>query len=348
MVDINIIIVFFCWVIYVWRKVRMSEINLKEYTKRAKELEAAIYTQKELMKSHNVIIKKKRPIRPQKRVVNEPVRPEKKSYLAKKPVTKYGWGVLGIFILAIGILILYFLTATAAITGKMDGMSTIFGLGFCGFGFFLGLGCFLSSSDEKKRYSREQKLLDEKYQWDMDKYQKAIDKNKIELKRYEEDYLIELEKFEGDLDKYNAEGKELTEKHTNALTALENALQNLYSANVIFPKYRNLVAITTINEYLESGRCSTLEGAEGAYNLYEMEMRQNIVIGQLSSIISNLEQIRSNQYSLYQELTKANQTVDEIVYELRKLNSTEKLNAYFNYVTAVAETSPKVYYGVSF
>jgi hypothetical protein len=52
-------------------------------------------------------------------------------------------------------------------------------------------------------------------------------------------------------------------------------------------------------EYLDSGRCSALEGPDGAYNLYESELRQNYIISKLDTIINQLDMIRENQYYLY-------------------------------------------------
>ena len=109
-----------------------------------------------------------------------------------------------------------------------------------------------------------------------------------------------------------------------------------------------MVAIATINEYLMSGRCFELEGPNGAYNLYEMELRQNIIIGQLSTIINSLEQIRNNQFSLYQELVKANATVNDVLQEVRGVRENTRLTAYFAGVTALIEASPKVYIGRTF
>ena len=130
------------------------------------------------------------------------------------------------------------------------------------------------------------------------------------------------------------------------LVALEEALQAVYDENVIFPKYRNFVAITTINEYLMSGRCSELEGPNGAYNLYEMELRQNIVIAQLSSIVDNLEQIRNNQFSLYEELRESNRTINALLDEAREMKQSAKLTTYFAGVTALAAMSPTYYIGI--
>jgi len=114
---------------------------------------------------------------------------------------------------------------------------------------------------------------------------------------------------------------------------------------LVFPKYRNLVAITAIYEYLASGRCERLEGADGAYNLYEMELRQNIVIGQLSAIIDNLEEVKENQFTLYQELTASNNTLNQLVKEMREMKSNTRMTAYYSHITALAETSPKITVG---
>ena len=135
-------------------------------------------------------------------------------------------------------------------------------------------------------------------------------------------------------------------QHEAALSCLKESVEKMYEANIIFPKYRNLVAITAINEYLLSGRCDKLEGPDGAYNLYEMELRQNIIVSQLSNIIENLEQIKNNQFSLYQEIQKTNCIIGEILTEARQTNQSSKLTAYFAEVIALAETSPKYYHGI--
>ena len=44
---------------------------------------------------------------------------------------------------------------------------------------------------------------------------------------------------------------------------------DLYAYDVIFGKYRDVVALSSFYEYLMSGRCTSLVGATGAYNIYE-------------------------------------------------------------------------------
>ena len=50
----------------------MADISLKEYIKRAKELEVAVYTQRALMNEHEAVLLKKRPIHPKKKTVEMP------------------------------------------------------------------------------------------------------------------------------------------------------------------------------------------------------------------------------------------------------------------------------------
>jgi hypothetical protein len=92
----------------------------------------------------------------------------------------------------------------------------------------------------------------------------------------------------------------------------EKELQEIYNQNIIFPKYRNFLAINQISEYIDSGRCSELEGPYGAYNLFENELRQNIIISRLDNIIHELEQIRENQYYTYLAIRAAQNAIDNL------------------------------------
>lgn len=189
-------------------------------------------------------------------------------------------------------------------------------------------------------FIKDNKTAQKLYQTNLQRYQNA---NEIYIEAQKKSKL----EFDNALQIYNNQYGEYTERksktvgqHNNALHLLTKALEEHYSQGIVFPKYRNLVAISAIDEYLSSGRCEKLEGAEGAYNLYEMELRQNIVIGQLSSIINNLEKIKNNQYSLYHELTQANNTVNKILAEVRNISADTCLTAYFAKVAAIAASAP--------
>lgn len=94
--------------------------------------------------------------------------------------------------------------------------------------------------------------------------------------------------------------------YNQTANACVKTLKELYDMNIIFPKYRNLVAISQIYEYFMSGRCTQLEGHEGAYNIFESELRQNIIINKLNDVLNQLEQIKQNQYMIYQAIQEAN------------------------------------------
>ncbi|MBQ9794897.1 MAG: zinc ribbon domain-containing protein [Clostridia bacterium] len=99
------------------------------------------------------------------------------------------------------------------------------------------------------------------------------------------------------------------QSHINKNAAL---LENLYSLDIIFPKYRHMVAVLTILEYLQAQRCTQLTGHEGAYNLFEHEERQNKIIAKLDVAIGMLDQLRKSQFLLYEAICDANNTLQRV------------------------------------
>lgn len=95
-------------------------------------------------------------------------------------------------------------------------------------------------------------------------------------------------------------------------------LNQFYALNVIFPKYRDICAISSIYEYLVSGRCYELQGHEGAYNLYEQELRMGTIINQLNKIVDNLEEIKQNQHTLYYAMKDANEISRRMIQQIKK------------------------------
>lgn len=129
------------------------------------------------------------------------------------------------------------------------------------------------------------------------------------------------------------EKKQLLEISKNNLNTCQNLLDDLYAENIIFPKYRNLPAISQLYEYLECGRCKELGGYEGAYNLYEQELRMNVIISKLEDIYYELDEIRENQYMLYDAICQTNALLSAI-------SSSEAVTAYN---TEVIATNTEIY-----
>ncbi len=92
----------------------------------------------------------------------------------------------------------------------------------------------------------------------------------------------------------------------------EDALKKYYAQNIIYEKYRSFVPVTMFCEYFASGRCNTLVGHEGAYNIYESEIRLNLIIVKLDDIIKHLEQIEQNQYMLSNMIRENNIAIQNL------------------------------------
>lgn len=154
--------------------------------------------------------------------------------------------------------------------------------------------------------------------------------NEKNEKRYYQNH-TEWQKLREEID------KKLETPHQQSLDIREK----LYARNVMYPKYQNLPALTSIYEYFITGRCEELTGPHGAYNMYEDEMRKDTVISQLSTVIANLEQIKQNQYMLYQQVKTIQKTASVIGNELAQirgytaaLTELSAMNAYYNAVSA--------------
>lgn len=114
-------------------------------------------------------------------------------------------------------------------------------------------------------------------------------------------------------------------------------LEYIYSVDIIYPKYRNLIMVCSIYEYICSGRCNALEGHEGAYNILEMEIRLDHIIIQLDQVIDKLDAIQVNQYLLYSAIQETNQQVAQI---LQSVNSA--LNGLLNFYEQTEELSARI------
>ena len=168
-------------------------------------------------------------------------------------------------------------------------------------------------------------------------------------RKYEEDCRTCLEENKNRKEEFDYNQKCWEDSCTKMRATLEKPLketkenlERVYSKNIIYPKYRNLPALTSIYEYYVTGRCEELSGPYGAYNLYEDEVRKDKVISQLNTIIANLEQIKQNQYKLYEQVCQIQSNTNRMVWELNaikgyviELTNLTALNTYYNGVTAL-------------
>ncbi len=181
--------------------------------------------------------------------------------------------------------------------------------------------------EEKKQYDAELKrieltLTDEEIRHEVktkiEQQQVVIQKHYVEAKAKYDEAKAECDHFiSASRNSSNHALLVVRDEIQEATALLKKTVKTkneLYALNIVFGKYRNFVALCSFYEYLLSGRCSSLEGTGGAYNIYESEIRANRIISRLSDIISSLGQIQENQDLAYEKL----QNIDS---ELEILNN---------------------------
>lgn len=127
---------------------------------------------------------------------------------------------------------------------------------------------------------------------------------------------------------------QLIAQQEKKLADTRRLLQEAYDKGLLYGKYRNFVAVCSICEYLESGRCSELGGPDGAYNLFEQEIRSNMVITQLGSILSKLDRIQANQAMLYDAISTGNRLTSQLIERTNESIRLGEYNAQQNAITA--------------
>ena len=108
----------------------------------------------------------------------------------------------------------------------------------------------------------------------------------------------------------------------------DDLIEKLYTLDIIHPKYRNFMAIAQIYEYLETGRCDTLEGPNGAYNLYEQELRQNIIIDHLEQVIDKLDILNQTMSRVCDAINESNRLLSNIASTVSRIEVNTALIAY--------------------
>lgn len=304
----------------------LSHNEMLQYLKTVMELEVSVYTQAEVLEKAEDAIYEPR----KQKVEKEEIR----VHYPSKPIKEY---VNNDHKIALGI-----------------------GIGCIGFGLILSI---MSAAPYLQLFLylvgavalllaptgfRAEKAAQEQYLSDLKKYEAEMAETKAKhealVAAAETDYQKRMaaaeEEYTRQLNNYHAALPTL-EQMREQLDATENILQDMYSLDILYTKYQELIPVSTFYEYFATERVTKLTGSNGAYNLYEQELRMDLVINKLDVIIDELEDIKDNQYTLYRELVTANKTLKTISANLTELiksaHRTEKLasiTAYCAQVTA--------------
>lgn len=133
------------------------------------------------------------------------------------------------------------------------------------------------------------------------------------------------------------------------LASTQQLLRAYYAKGILHDKYKNFVAVAYLLDCIDTGRCTQLDGPNGAYNQFELEVRMDRISSQLDTVIDKLDQIRQNQYSLYAAITQANRTNEHMLQKLdgycrnlESLNSSsEEIRRSLNTANRTAELTRK-------
>lgn len=300
-------------------------LNLEEckvYVKSILDLELSCYQQEKLLREL-----KNKPVKMQQEIVV--LEDEKaKEKPPAKPMSKGGATVLGAIVT---IVLDLFFALFGAVIGGVGGLAVRLIAGIigdpsswliyiawgAGIGYAIGLACMFywtrntvkESAEDVERYP--ERLKD--YEKSQQNKQEIIDRKKETL----------------------ANWPSVVAKSEAEYQQTKEILKQYYSLGFIYPKYRGLVPISSLWEYLESGRCFTLLGPDGAYNLYESELRSNLILSKLDDILDRLDDLSAGQRALAAAITESNRKISELSRSLDRIEDNTAVSAYYNRVTAV-------------
>lgn len=274
---------------------RMNTSDLKEYLDMVVNMEKNIYMQAELLQN----LKARIDGLGHACVFQRPEAPRRTD--EKESLKVYGISIIaGIALVYYG----YYIT-------DLPSWIFIFGLVMMLAGIFISikslfLGIMELSKAEKAEEEYETKII--KYERACEKYEKNMRKDQERVQKENEEKAILTSELQS-LQRINEKSRQ--------------TLSEIYSADIIFPKYRNLAMVCRFQEYIASGRCNKLEGYDGAYNLLENELRLDRISIQLNDIT---RQLNTRLADMEQKIEMQTYETERIHQELRYIKRMNQLS----------------------
>lgn len=125
-----------------------------------------------------------------------------------------------------------------------------------------------------------------------------------------------------------ARSKEYNTEILPTISQTTDLLNKLYSLNIIHPKYREGYIVIKLLEYLDTGRCTKLEGKNGAYNIYEFEHRLDDIIEGINEINFNLKTLNATMQMVALSIQQTNNSLSTISMSLDRIEANTALTAY--------------------
>ena len=220
----------------------------------------------------------------------------------------------------------------------------------------------MSEYEERmKQFDLEVHNVNEKNKLAKEKASREKEEQIIKYNQAIEDYAAQIDNAKDNIQNIKNEKKKKKEIPSKSfgtkqiidaeINIVENMLKDslkcrskMYSYDIVFDKYRNVVALSSFYEYLVSGRCESLVGRNGAYNIYENEIRLDAIITQLDEIKTKLDEIKQNQYMIYKtmkdiesSLNRLEASMDQAVDSLDSIDT--KATTMNNYLANLSQNS---------
>lgn len=189
---------------------------------------------------------------------------------------------------------------------------------------------------KKRQYNKEyhsyyvNKTMIEKTNKELSKENEELYASKCkEYENYCKDSLIKAEEYKNSVQsEYDEASKSLKNVRYTLLKLYDYRINGILC---LHPNYRGIIPISIIYGYFETGRCTQLQGHEGAYNLYEDEKLKGIIINKLDVVSKQLNRLESSMIYVGQAIQDCNTRLAEL-----EITSNQMINAVNRVNTAVS------------
>ncbi len=203
------------------------------------------------------------------------------------------------------------------------------------------IACLVAYKDERIKVDEYKKYIQDytKVKAENDRIKSFNEKMYIEYEqRFNERKEKQIDEFEKGIGAYY---KDEFMKIREQKKKVNETLELLYNIRIngilcLHPEYRGLVPISVIYGYFDTGRCTQLQGHEGAYNLYEDEKMKKMIIEKLDIIDNKLDNLNGTMIYVGQAIESCNDTLKELDRNSERLVS--DLNRMGNSVSSKLNT----------
>lgn len=180
-------------------------------------------------------------------------------------------------------------------------------------------------------FTNKPKTLEDDYNSEMEKYEKKVNSQQQALARRDRDLAHQQSRV--------TYLQEAVNQCTQNLYTTRSLLERYYNMGFLYPKYRKIVPVCAFCEYLEAGRCDSLTGPNGAYNIYENEVLMKRIIEKLDDVIARLDDINYNQQLIAQELRRGRSQISQILQSVdnsvQNIQQSSAVTSYYARITAM-------------